>query len=145
MRASGNEGVAARIKQSIGSIGYVGYEFALKTGLNVALIENHEGMFIAPSEKSGMAALAQAELPDNLRVYVPDPTGPDSYPIVTMTWILLYRNYADARKALALHQMLSWCLTEGQKYAPDLHYVPLPPNVVAGSLVALNNIEPQKQ
>jgi len=145
MRASGNEGVAARIKQSIGSIGYVSYEFALKAGLNVALLENREGRFVAPSEKSGMAAIAQAELPDNLRVYVPDPTGPDSYPIVTLTWILLYRNYTDARKALALHQMLRWCLTDGQKYAPELHYVPLPANVIARSLVALDNIEPQKQ
>jgi phosphate transport system substrate-binding protein len=145
MRASGNEGVAARIKQSIGSIGYVSYEFALKAGLNVALLENREGRFVAPSEKSGMVAIAQAELPDNLRVYVPDPTGPDSYPIVTLTWILLYRNYTDARKALALHQMLRWCLTDGQKYAPELHYVPLPPNVIARSLVALDNIEPQKQ
>ncbi len=145
MRASGNEGVAARIKQSIGSIGYVSYEFARKAGLNVALLENREGKFVAPSEQSGMAAIAQAELPDNLRVYVPDPTGPDSYPIVTLTWILLYRNYPDAHKALALHQMLSWCLTEGQKYAPDLHYIPLPQNVVARSLAALNAIEPQKQ
>jgi phosphate transport system substrate-binding protein len=145
MRASGNEGVAARIKQSIGAIGYVSYEFALKAGLSIAQLENREGKFVAPSEKSGMAAIAQAELPDNLRVYVPDPTGPGSYPIVTLTWILLYRNYADERRALALHQMLRWCLTDGQKYAPELHYVPLPPNVVARSLVALNDIELQKQ
>jgi len=40
---------------------------------------------------------------------------------------------------------LRWCLTDGQKYAPELHYVPLPPNVIARSLVALDNIEPQKQ
>jgi len=146
MRASGNEGVAARIKQSTGSIGYVSYEFALKAGLNVASLENREGKFVAPSEKSGTAAIAQAELPDNLRVYVPDPTGPDSYPIVTLTWILLYRNYPDANKAFVLHQLLSWCLRDGQKYAPDLHYIPLPPNVVARSLAVLNTIEgPQKQ
>jgi len=145
MRASGNEGVAAKIKQSIGSIGYVSYEFALKAGLSVAWLENRERKFVAPSEKSATTALAQAELPDNLRVYVPDPTGPDSYPIVTLTWILLYRNYADARKALALHQMFSWYLTDGQKYAPELHYIPLPPDVVARSLAALNEIAPQKQ
>jgi len=77
---------------------------------------------------------------------VPDPTGPDSYPIVTLTWILLYRNYPDANKAFVLHQLLSWCLIDGQKYAPDLHYIPLPPNVVARSLAVLNTIEgPQKQ
>jgi hypothetical protein len=27
--------------------------------------------------------------------YVPDPPAPDAYPIVTLTWIPLYRNYPD--------------------------------------------------
>ena len=143
MRAKGNEGVAGMIKQSVGSIGYVSYEFARRIGLNIALLENREGKFIAPSEKSGTIAISQAELPDNLRAYVPDPSGPDSYPIVTLTWILLYRNYADPHKAQALHDLFRWCLTDGQKYAADSGYVPLPANVDAKSLAALNAIQPQ--
>ncbi len=143
MRAKGNEGVAGLIQQSAGSIGYVSYEFARRIGLNTALLENREGKFIAPSEKSGTIAISQAELPDNLRAYVPDPSGPDSYPIVTLTWILLYRNYADPHKAQALHDLFRWCLTDGQKYAADSGYVPLPANVDAKSLAALNAIQPQ--
>ena len=140
MRASGNEGVAGRIKQSLGSIGYVGYEFARRTGLKMALLENHAGRFVAPSDASSASALANAELPDNMRLYVPDPAPADAYPIVTLTWIALYKKYPDQQKTQALQELLRWCLTDGQKYAPELGYTPLPPNVVARALVALNNL-----
>ena len=147
MRASGNEGVAGRIKQSVGSIGYVSYEFARKTGLKVALLENRAGNFIAPSPETSASAIAAAgaHLPDNLRVYVPDPSGDDAYPIVTLTWILLYKNYLDPQKALALQELFRWCLTDGQKYASDLGYTPLPPNVATRSLAALNSIRSESR
>lgn len=140
MRASGNEGVAGRIKQSIGSIGYVNYDSARKAGLKVAVLENREGRFVAPTEKSCTSALAAAELPENLRAYVPDPAGPDSYPIVTLTWILLYQNYPDASKAKALHELFRWCLTDGQKYAPELGYVSLPASIAMRSLARLDAV-----
>ncbi len=144
MRARGNEGMAALIQQSVGSVGYVGYEFARRAGLRVALVENREGKFVAPGEQSGAAAIAQVELPENLRAYVPDPAGQGSYPIVTLTWILLYRNYEDPQKANALQQMFRWCLTGGQKYATELGYVPLPAKVVARSLAALELLNQAK-
>jgi len=141
MRATGNEGVAGRIKQSIGSIGYVGYEFARKAGLRMALLENHVGHFVAPSQTSAEAALANVQLPENMRAYIPDPGGSDSYPIVTLTWILLRRTYADPQKAAELRHMFRWCLTDGQQYAADLGYVPLPPNIVSRSLNALDRVQ----
>lgn len=142
MRAKGNEGVAARIKQSDGSIGYVGYEFAHKIGLRVALLENKEGKFVPPLAANCNAALATAELPENLRAYVPDPAGTNSYPIVTLTWVLLHHTYADAAKAKALHDLFAWSLTDGpQKMALDLGYVPLPEGVVKKALAALDVIK----
>ena len=140
MRANGNEGVAGRIKRSIGSVGYVSYEFARKTGLRVARLENRAGEFVAPSAKSSSSALAGAELPENMRLYVPDPPGKDAYPIVTLTWILLYRHYAEPRKAQLLHDLFRWCLTDGQELAPELGYTPLPANVVRRALAALESL-----
>src|SRR5208283_3250724 len=93
MRANGNEGVAALIQKSQGSIGYVGYEFANKIGLDMAALENKEGNFVQPSQQSCEDGLARAELPENLRVFVPDPSGADSYPIVTFSWVLLRKGY----------------------------------------------------
>jgi phosphate transport system substrate-binding protein len=141
MRATGNEGVAGRIKQSIGSIGYVGYEFARRTGLRMALLENHDGHFIAPSLDGAQSALADVKLPDNMRAYVPDPAGSDSYPIVTLTWILLRKAYTNPEKATDLRDMFRWCLTDGQQYAADLGYVPLPPTIVNRALASLDRLQ----
>jgi phosphate transport system substrate-binding protein len=138
MRAEGNEGVAGRIQHSDGSIGYVGYEFANRLGLRMALIENKSGAFVKPSADSCSAALASAEMPENLRVYVPDPGGANAYPIVTFSWILLYRKY-PAEKASALHDLFAWCLRDGQLSAPGLGYVQLPQSIAAKALAALDS------
>ena len=138
MRAPGNEGVAGRIQHAEGSIGYVGYEFAHRLGLRMALVENKAGAFMKPSGESCEAGLASAEMPENFRVYVPDPPAANAYPIVTFSWILLYKNYPSA-KAAALHDLFVWCLRSGQELAPELGYVPLPPNVVSKAVAALDN------
>ena len=140
MRATGNEGVAGRIKQAIGSIGYVSYEFAHNLGLKLAMLENREGRFIAPTAQSCTASFATVEMPANLRVFVPDPTGPDSYPIVTFSWILLYKSYNDPARSKAIHDLFWWCLLQGQRYAPELGYVQLPRIVVDKALAALDSV-----
>lgn len=137
MRAEGNEGVAGRIQHSEGSIGYVGYEFAHRLGLRMAFLENKSGAFVQPTEQSCKEALAGAEMPDNLRVYIPDPAGRGAYPIVTFSWILLYKNYPSERGSM-LRDMFAWCLGGGQQFAGELGYVPLPADVASRALAALN-------
>jgi phosphate transport system substrate-binding protein len=142
MRADGNEGVAGLIEKSVGSIGYVGYEFARRINLTVAALENREGKYILPSGESCSAALASTVLPDNLRAFVPDPSGADAYPIATFSWVLLRKNYANAETAGRVRELFRWCLLEGQKSASALNYVPLPQSVVEKSLAAVNAITP---
>jgi len=142
MRAKGNEGVADLIDKSVGSIGYVGYEFARRINLTVAAVENKEGKYVLPSVESCSAALASAELPENLRIFVTDPAGAESYPIVTFSWILLRKQYPDPQTAGAVRELFRWCLLEGQKTAPSLNYVALPRSVVEKSLAAVNSITP---
>lgn len=141
MRAPGNEGVAGRINQSIGSIGYVSYEFAHKLKLKIAALENRSGRFVMPTGQSSGAALASAELPENLRLFMPDPPGPDAYPIVTFSWILLYPSYEDARKAKAVRELFRWCLSDGQNHASRLGYVRLPPSITTRALIALDGMK----
>jgi len=140
IRAKGNEGVAGAIEKAEGSIGYVGYEFAQKLGLKTALLENKSGKFIAPSLESASAALTTVQMPGNLRVFVPDPEGEDSYPIVTLSWILLYDSYSDPKKAGIVKDLFAWCLGEGQNAAKDLGYVPLPASVSNKSLLSLQQV-----
>ncbi len=128
MMARGNEGVASRIKISQGSIGYVEYGFAKRLGLAMAHLQNRAGRFVEPGPRSGQAALAAGvkQMQANLRAFLPDPEGEDAYPIVTFTWLLLYGQYAQAEKAVALKRFVDWSLTEGQSYSGELGYIPLP-------------------
>jgi len=142
MLARGNEGVAARIKGSGDSIGYVEYYFAHRLGLPMAELQNKAGRFVAPSEVAGRVALAAnvGQMPANLRLFLPDPDGPDAYPLVTLSWLLLYERYADPAKAAALKKFVAWGLTEGQALSRELGYIPLPTEVTALSLAALEHI-----
>ena len=142
MRAKGNEGVAAQIQHSLGSIGYVGYEFARVLDLPVAQIENRAGKFVAPTEQSATASFALVQMPANMRLFVPDPEGSDSYPIVTFSWVLLYHSYDQPAKAKAIRDLFGWSLSEGQKEARALGYTPLPPNVTSRAQEILNSIGP---
>ena len=141
MVARGNEGVAGRIQQSANAIGYVEYGTAQRAGLKMAWLENQAGQFIQPHGGSGLATLLNVDMPDNLRVFFPDPAGADSYPIVTYSWLLLNKSYADAKKAVALKTYVKWCLTEGQAYNESLGYVRLSPKVVALAIQAVEAIQ----
>ncbi|MGA2401210.1 MAG: phosphate ABC transporter substrate-binding protein PstS [Syntrophobacteraceae bacterium] len=142
MRAKGNEGVAMLIEHSAGSIGYVGLGFAQKLGLKAAALENRAGRYVEPTYESAMAAMASAELPENLRLFLPDPEGEDSYPIVTLSWILLYQDYDYPEKAEAVKGLFGWCLEAGQTFSRDLGYVPLAPKMVNQASAALKTIRP---
>jgi len=143
MVAHGNEGVAARIKVSEGSIGYMEYGFAKRLGLPMAWLENKAGRFVEPNDQSGAEALARnaQQMPENLRLLIPDPDGEDAYPIVTLSWLLLYQHYPDPAKTSAIKQFVNFGLTEGQKYSRELGYLPLPDGIVSRSQKALENIQ----
>jgi phosphate transport system substrate-binding protein len=140
MAARGNEGVAGRVKRSKGSIGYVEYGIARRAGLSMAWLENKAGQFIEPHGGSGLATLLNASLPENSRVFSPDPDGQDSYPIVTYSWLLFYKQYDGAQKLAALKQFVRWCLTAGQESNESLGFVRLPPQIIARSMEALDSI-----
>jgi phosphate transport system substrate-binding protein len=137
----GNEGVTALIKQTPGTIGYVEFGYAEQNKLPVASVENKSGNFVAPTPESGAAALASVELPENLRVWPVDPEAPEAYPITTFSWLLLYKKYDDAAKLKALKDFVTYGLTEGQSFAVDLGYIPLPEAVVAKANAALSSVE----
>jgi phosphate transport system substrate-binding protein len=136
-----NDGVTATIKQTPGAIGYIEYGFARMSKLAMASLENKEGKFVAPTLESGQAALAKAEIPENMIVWLPDPSGADSYPIATYTWMIFHKKYDDPKKAEALRMMVNFCLDEGQKIADKAGYIPLPPNVVEKVRMAAGNIQ----
>lgn len=137
----GNEGVTALVKQSPGAVGYVEYGYAKNNGIAMASLQNKSGNFVAPDIESAAATLANVQFPENLRVWPVDPEGAKDYPIVSFTWLLLYKKYDDAAKLKALKDFVTWGLTDGQKLSEELGYVPLPAAVVEKAKAALATVQ----
>lgn len=126
-----NDGVTATIRQTPGAIGYIEYAFAKFAKIDIALLQNKAGQYVAAGGEGGPAALASVQMPANLRAWVPDPDAAKAYPIATYTWMLFYKENKDPKKAAALRELVDYCLSDGQKLSPQMGYIPLPDNVAA--------------
>jgi phosphate transport system substrate-binding protein len=138
----GNEGVAGLVKQSPGAIGYVELIYAIQNKISYGSVQNAAGEYVRASTETVANAAAQAakSMPSDFRVSITNAPGHDVYPVSSFTWLLLYQNPKDKQRARIMVDFMKWALGEGQKYAPDLGYAPLPPAVVALEMQALNRI-----
>jgi phosphate transport system substrate-binding protein len=95
-------------------------------------MQNKEGNFVVPSFEAVSAAAAGVgkNMPEDFRVSLTNAPGKNSYPISGFTWLLVYKNMKDKEKARELVKFLTWAIGEGQSYAKDLYYAPLPKDVV---------------
>jgi len=127
--AKGNEGVSGLVKQTPGSIGYVELVYALQNKMTAASLKNKSGNFVEASLKSSSAAAA-IDLPADMRVSLTDTNAADGYPICSFTYLLVYKNqfYNNRTKASAKAtiDLINYVIHEGQKYAEQLGYAPLP-------------------
>ena len=138
----GNEGVTGQVKNTPNTIGYVELAYAVQNKLPVALVKNSSGNFVEPTFDSVMAAAAGsvANMPEDLRVSITNAPGANAYPISSYTYILAYKNQKDATKGKALVDFLWWGIHDGEKYARDLQYAPLPEEVVKRAEAKINSI-----
>ena len=128
--AKGNEGVAGMIRQMEGSIGYVELIYAVQNNISYGVVKNSAGSFVKASLDSTTAAAASLKtMPADYRVSITNPSGKDSYPISSFTWLLIPVKNADAGKQRIIVDFLKWMVADGQKIAPQLTYAPLPAEV----------------
>jgi phosphate transport system substrate-binding protein len=137
LKGKGSAGVAALVKDTPGSIGYVEYAFAAKNNLNSAEVQNKKGEFVAPSLAGANSALSTVTFPNNYRVFVGDPG--QGYPIVGLTWMMVYQKYSNPAKAEAVKKWINWVLKDGQQYNDDLSYTKIPSDVVNRVLQTVNS------
>jgi phosphate transport system substrate-binding protein len=129
----GNEGVAGQVKAVSGAIGYVEYAYAFQNKIPYAGLKNKAGKFVSPSIESFQAAAANADwtkAPKGFSLMLNNQPGEASWPIVGATYIMVYKDYPDANKGQAILKFFDWGYKHGADQAKDLHYVPLPDNVV---------------
>jgi phosphate transport system substrate-binding protein len=131
--ASGNAGVAGQVKQTAGAIGYVELIYALQNKLGYGTVKNAAGKYVDASLDSTTKAADGVTLPDlgNLKgqqakISITNSANADAWPISTFTWILIPKDMADKAKATAIVRYLWYNTHEGQAFAKDLGYAPLP-------------------
>ena len=139
----GNEGVAGLVQQTPGSLGYVELIYALQNKIAYGSVQNSDGEFVRATIQSVTAAAGAAvkNMPKDFRVSITNAPGKGVYPISSFTWLLLYENPKDKGQSKAMVDFVRWALTDGQKFAPDLGYAPLPAEVVKLEMEALNTIK----
>ena len=138
----GNEGVTGQVKNTPNTIGYVELVYAVQNKLPVAHVKNAAGSFVEPSIDAVTAAAAAsvATTPDDLRVSITNAVGANVYPISSYTYILVYKSQKDAGKGKALVDFLWWGLHDGEGFARELQYAPLPAEIVKRAEQKINSI-----
>jgi len=139
----GSEGVTGVVTQSPGSISYVELVYALQNKISYGSVQNAAGEFLKGSVQSVTAAAAAAAptMPADFRVSITNAPGKGAYPISSFTWLLLNENPKNKAQAKAMNDFVKWAITDGQKYATDLGYAPLPANVVKLEMAQLAKIK----
>ncbi len=136
----GSQGVDAVLARTPGAISYVELAYAVAQKLPYAAIRNKAGAFVMPSVESTTAAINDyaAALAKDIKTPTVDARGKDSYPICSLTYILMFRNSArpDAVK------LWNWAMTPAaQGQAASLYYAPLPASLVRLNQATLKTVK----
>lgn len=124
----GNEGVAANVARVKGSIGYVEYAYTKKNNLPYFQVQNKDGKFVSPDDKTFAAAAAGADwfsVP-GMGLSIVNQSGADSWPISTASFIIMYKDPADKAQSQEVLKFFDWAFKNGKQLALELDYVPLP-------------------
>jgi phosphate transport system substrate-binding protein len=124
----GNEGVAALVSRTRGSIGYVEYAYAKQNNIAVMALQYKNGKFIMPGDDEFAAAAAGADwfsVP-GMGLSIVNQPGDNAYPVATASFILMYKEPSNKAEAAEALKYFDWSFKNGKKMASDLDYVPLP-------------------
>jgi phosphate transport system substrate-binding protein len=129
----GNEGVAAYVQRIKGSIGYVEYAYAKRNNQAYVLVQNKDGQYPKPDNKTFQSAAASADWKNAPGYYqiITNSPGKDSWPIAATSFILLHVKQDKPQNANEVMKFFDWAFKNGDKMADDLDYVPLPDNLVS--------------
>ena len=128
----GNEGVASYVKQIKGGIGYVELAYALQNQMPYASLQNAAGNFVQPNAESFAAAAASADWANakDFNLVITNAPGANAWPITATNFMLMYKQPKDAKRSADTLAFFKWAFENGQAQANELHYVPLPAELV---------------
>ncbi len=128
----GNEGVASYVQQMKGSLGYVELAYALQNDMPYASLQNAAGNWVQPSAETFAAAAASADWAGarDFNLVITNAPGADAWPITATNFMLMHKQPKDAKRNQQTLAFFKWAFENGRRQADELHYVPLPAELV---------------
>ncbi len=128
----GNEGVASYVKQIKGSIGYVELAYALQNSMPYASLQNAAGNWVQPNAETFAAAAASADWASakDFNLVITNAPGEQAWPITATNFMLMQKQPKVAKRNQDALAFFKWAFESGQAQANELHYVPLPAELV---------------
>ena len=136
----GGSAVAASVKATSDSIGYVDFSTATASSLTAAEIKNSAGDYVAPSSASAAAAATHVTPKSDLTFLTVDEPGATSYPITYQSWDLVYATQPNATDASLLKAWLGYLLGPAQSQLTPLNLAPLPSSIDSAAVAQLSQI-----
>jgi phosphate transport system substrate-binding protein len=119
------------------------------TGTNATASDNSTGTTNATDTQNMTSISLPAGGESWTDVSLLNAPGANSYPVASFSYILLYQdlstNIDSMERASALVDFIRWAITDGQQFAPELSYVPLPDSVVQHNMQTLESLTFQGQ
>ena len=130
--AKGNEGVAGNVAQTVGSIGYVEYAYAMQNKLSYTRMKNHDGADVTATMDSFLSSASHADWAhaDHFYMILTDQQGAESWPIENPTFVLFHKAPKDQAASKQALEFFKWAYANGGDMAKSLLYIPLPDSVV---------------
>jgi phosphate transport system substrate-binding protein len=125
--------MADKVRETVGSIGYVESQYAVEGKIPFGLVQNASGHFVKASQKTITAACQGVEEPDwnKFSGSLTNASGDDSFPITSFSWLYLRTGGTDRTRAAALVDLLRWMYSDGQRIAAAEGYSELPRPLLA--------------
>jgi phosphate transport system substrate-binding protein len=97
-----------------------------------ASLQNAAGNFVQPNAESFAAAAASADWASarDFNLVITNAPGANAWPITATNFMLMHKQPKDAKRSADTLAFFKWAFENGQAQANELHYVPLPPELV---------------
>jgi phosphate transport system substrate-binding protein len=138
--AKGNDGIAAVVGSTNGSIGYLSAAYIIARSLQVAALQNRAGNFVYPNLKNiAQAASVVKHVPANNEMHIVNPPArlKIAYPLSTFTYVIVHKTDP---KASSLRLFILYAMGFGQKFGPALDFPQIPGLVYRAGLQTVNTL-----
>jgi phosphate transport system substrate-binding protein len=137
--AEGSSGVTQGVQQTQGGITYAEQSY-VKGGLKAAELKNPKGQFVASSPQTVSTSIGSGYSGNGANGGTLDFGKMTGYPVSTVSYIIACQKYSDSAKGTAVKGYLTYIVGQGQSYASQLGFAPLPQNVVSSDQQLISKI-----